>query len=182
MRKELLELVIEYLEGRIRRGEVCPETLAGQRRTLLRFALSHGGRPLEQLGKATINHWAEDMAHVAPSTKRQRVSTIRHFLGWAHDEHAIPDLRKHLPKVGQPRTVPRARTREEVATLLANLPNVRARAVVGLLLYPGLRAIEVSRLKVEDYDRGMLRVTGKSGHERIIPVGTRPRACPGCAG
>src|SRR4051794_18764624 len=61
-------------------------------------SMAHGGRPLEQLGKATIDRSIEDIAHLSPGTRRQYVSKVRHFLAWAHDEHGVPDLPKYLPR------------------------------------------------------------------------------------
>ena len=50
--------------------------------------------------------------------------------------------------------------------------HVRARAVVWLMVGCGCRCVEVARLRVEDYDpRGAtVRLTGKGGHERVVPV------------
>lgn len=44
------------------------------------------------------------------------------------------------------------------------------RIAVALMAYAGLRVSEVSRLKVEDYQPGRLRVQGKGGKVRYVPV------------
>lgn len=72
----------------------------------------------------------------------------------------------------RPRTEPRAIDEDGIAALLRVAPDARARAIVWLEVGLGLRRIEVHRLKVEDWSRRakVVRVTGKGGHERDVPV------------
>jgi hypothetical protein len=60
----------------------------------------------------------------------------------------------------------------EVAAFLADLGTHRDRAVTLAMLLGGLRAGEVRRLKLTDVDQGLrrLRVRGKGGRERVVPV------------
>lgn len=119
--------------------------------------------------------WLETIGHLAIATRRCRISALRGWFKYLHDVHGFPDLRPFLPAVRVPRQRPRPLSRTEVATLLHDLPDERARAIVALELYLGLRAVEVSRLCVEDYDGVKVYVTGKGGHQREIEVG-RPCA------
>jgi site-specific recombinase XerD len=59
-----------------------------------------------------------------------------------------------------------------VAAFLADLETHRDRAVVLSMLLGGLRAAEVRMLRLADVDMGLrqVRVLGKGGRERIVPV------------
>jgi integrase/recombinase XerC len=60
----------------------------------------------------------------------------------------------------------------EVDAFLADLSTYRDRAVVLAMLLGGLRAAEVRALRLADVDMGLrrLRVVGKGGRERVVPV------------
>jgi integrase/recombinase XerC len=74
--------------------------------------------------------------------------------------------------VRQPQRLPEALDAEEVAAFLADLRTHRDRAITLVMLLGGLRAGEVRRLRLADVDQGVrrLRVCGKGGRERIVPV------------
>jgi len=83
---------------------------------------------------------------------------------------------------GKPRTggrlvreaqrLPEALEAEEVAEFFADLETHRDRALVLLMLLGGLRAGEVRSLRLADVDIGARRVKvlGKGGRERVVPV------------
>ena len=80
-----------------------------------------------------------------------------------------PKLPRLLPKVLQP---------DEVATLLDRIPSstpleLRDRALFELAYASGLRAEELVSLDVEsiDFDGEAVRIEGKGGKTRIVPVG-----------
>ena len=74
--------------------------------------------------------------------------------------------------VRQPRRLPESLDPEDVAAFLADLNTHRDRAIVLAMLQGGLRAAEVRGLTLAGIDFGLrrLRVTGKGGRERIVPV------------
>ena len=74
--------------------------------------------------------------------------------------------------VRQPRRLPEALEAHDVAAFLADLHTSRDRAITLLMLLGGLRAAEVRSLRLADVDMGLrrVRVTGKGGKERIVPV------------
>jgi integrase/recombinase XerC len=61
---------------------------------------------------------------------------------------------------------------DEVSTFLADLLTYRDRAIVLAMVLGGLRAGEVRSLLLADLDMGLgrVRVIGKGGRERIVPV------------
>ncbi len=62
--------------------------------------------------------------------------------------------------------------REEISGYLADLSTFRDRVIVLLMALGGLRAAEVRGLRLADVDMGLrrVRVLGKGGRERVVPV------------
>jgi site-specific recombinase XerC len=60
----------------------------------------------------------------------------------------------------------------DVAAFLADLEMHRDRAIVLAMVFGGLRAAEVRSLRLADVDMGLsrVRVVGKGGRERTVPV------------
>jgi site-specific recombinase XerD len=77
-------------------------------------------------------------------------------------------------RVREPRRLPRGLTREESTALLGSFCTWRDRAIGGLMLLSGLRSAEVLTLRVADVDiaRRWVRVCGKGGKERSVPIDT----------
>lgn len=75
-------------------------------------------------------------------------------------------------RVREPRRLPRGLDRAETAALMGSFRTDRDRAIAGLMLLSGLRSAEVLGLRVCDADigRGWVRVTGKGGKERSVPL------------
>ena len=84
---------------------------------------------------------------------------------------ARPQPRSPL-RVREPRRLPRALQPAEASALLESLRSRRDLAIAGLMLFSGLRSAEVLALQAADVDiaRGWVRVTGKGGRERRVPV------------
>ncbi len=169
----LVPLVYVWINGRVRRREITPGTARRYRTVALTFARCYGDRPIRNMGRADIERWMETRRHLAKGTLRNDVNTLRGFLTWLQREkhiarHPMVDIR--TPKV--PRSVPRALTDAEVRRLWDVLPDLRARAIVVLLLGLGLRRAEALGLEVGDWDRRTqtVTVTGKGGHMRQLPV------------
>ena len=86
--------------------------------------------------------------------------------------HLARPRARSLLRLREPRRLPRGLDREEARALLASFRCDRDRAVAGLMLYSGRRSAEELGLQVADFDegRGWVRVTGKGGKERRVPV------------
>jgi integrase/recombinase XerC len=74
--------------------------------------------------------------------------------------------------VRQQRHLPDSLDMADVSAFLASLSTHRDRAIVLVMLLGGLRAAEVRSLLLADVDQGRrrLRVAGKGGKERVVPV------------
>ncbi|MGA7104987.1 MAG: site-specific tyrosine recombinase XerD [Candidatus Deferrimicrobiaceae bacterium] len=111
-------------------------------------------------------------------TVARHVSTVRSFFRYLVREGLLPaspiaDARG--PKIGRP--LPKYLTHSEVESLLSapdrDTPEgMRDRAMLELMYASGLRATEVVSLRLENVDgnAGFLRVVGKGGKERVVPV------------
>lgn len=159
--------------GRLRRGELVLQTVRQWRSVLGGLVVCHGDRPVERFGIGTIERWREATAHHKPSTRASDWTAVTNFTKWLHQQgHIRTDPCVGLKAPRRPRTEPRALETGAVAALLRVAPDARARAIIWLEVGLGLRRIEVHRARIEDWLRRdeLLRVTGKGGHERTVPV------------
>ena len=74
--------------------------------------------------------------------------------------------------VRAPRRLPESLDPGDVSAFLADLGSHRDRAIVLVMLFGGLRSAEVRGLRLADIDMGRhrVRVLGKGGRERVVPV------------
>ncbi len=118
-------------------------------------------------------------AGLSPRTVTRHLSGIRQFYRWMVRERRLdsdPSALIDAPRVG--RGLPKALTEEEVERLLA-APDVdhplglRDRAMLELMYATGLRVSELVGLAQANLnlDRGVVRVMGKGGKERLVPLG-----------
>jgi integrase/recombinase XerD len=127
-----------------------------------------------------LNYLRHDRQNGDSAVNRQ-VTILKNFyraiVAMGHLEPAANPL-AHFPKMRPtPRKLPTVLSEEEVARLLAGPPTnivlgLRDRAILVLLYGSGIRASECATLREEDVDfaEATIRVTGKGGHQRVIPV------------
>ncbi len=86
--------------------------------------------------------------------------------------HLARPKRRSALRLREPRRLPRSLNQRETTALLGSLRTWRDRAIAGLMLFCGLRSIEVLSLEVKDVDIGgrWLLVHGKGGKERRVPL------------
>jgi site-specific recombinase XerD len=135
----------------------------------------------------------------APATMNRRVAAMRGLfeyavLAGARRDNPVPAARRstgvravrrgmlgHLGPgrlrsggrlVRAARRLPESLDAGEVAAFVADLATARDRAMALAMLLGGLRAGEVRGLRLSDVDMGLrrLRVVGKGGRERVVPV------------
>lgn len=169
----VMEVLPGYLQDRKARGIFCREYARSARYMLVSFADHVGKRRLKNIGPTHVEAWLASLDHLANSTKRQRLSAVRAFFRWAiRRGYARRNPADEVDAPEQPRTVPRALTADAVAKVLDACPDSRATLIVTCMVQQGLRCCEVSRLMLGDIDRThrTMRVRGKGGHERILPI------------
>jgi integrase/recombinase XerD len=155
-------------------------TVDAYRRDLTFLSAWLGGPP----GNATtddLERWLAAMraAGLAPATIRRRAAAARSFfrhLVLIGARPANPAAELELPR--RPRRLPRTLSPREAERLVeaaaGTAPrDLRDRALVELLYGAGLRVSEAVGLVRGgvDLDARLVRVTGKGGKERIVPIG-----------
>ena len=107
------------------------------------------------------------------------LSSLRRLFGWLQREGLVgddPSARIEAPHISQP--LPGTLSEEDVEQLLA-APDTsqplgfRDRTMLELLYATGLRVSELVGLRVEqlNLNQGSVRVVGKGGRERLVPLG-----------
>lgn len=165
--------VAKYLAQAEASGRLSHGTTVRARYRLRRFSDFFGDRPLSLLGRRQVAAWQETLTGLSAGTRRLHVSTVRGFCRWLTDEgHLRADPTVGLTPVRKPRRVPRALPSDTVRRLLAACGDDRDRLILELMVGLGLRCVEVASLEHGDYDptAGIVRVVGKGGHERALPV------------
>ncbi len=126
---------------------------------------------------------AETAAGASARTTARRVAALRHFyrhLAQRGEINQDPSLDLKAPRL--PRSLPHSLGEREVEALL-HAPDVaggrglRDRAMLELLYATGLRVSELVGLRLDQLNlrQGVVRVVGKGGRERIVPVGEEAR-------
>lgn len=106
-----------------------------------------------------------------PATVANRVRALKVLSRWCVSEGYLRDdhlIRLRRPSV--PRTVVEPFTDDQVRVMLGAAPTALA-ITLRILLDTGLRISEAVGLELRDVGGGYLRVTGKGGHERLVPIG-----------
>lgn len=121
---------------------------------------------LEQL--LVANDWS-------PNTRRSHRSSLRAFFKWAHRKgHVTTDPAAALPPVRVPRAMPRPATEEAYANAAQLAADERVRLAARLGGDCAMRRAEIAQVAFDDLfstpDGWVLRVVGKGGHERHVPV------------
>jgi site-specific recombinase XerD len=122
-----------------------------------------------------VTHLGRGRPRRAPATIARKVSSVRSLLRFALGPARVPDA-PLAPR--RSRRLPVAPRAEEVETALdafgdAEALPLRNRALVELVYSAGLRSREAVDLDLGDVDfeQELVRVRGKGGKERVVPLG-----------
>jgi site-specific recombinase XerD len=128
-----------------------------------------------------LRRWAAALSEqrAAPTTVARKLAAQRAFFRTLVDRGEIDANPAELvPAPKRPQRLPRALKGEEVSALLDGIPagtplEQRDRALFELAYACGLRAEELVRLELGavDFDAEQVRVEGKGGKTRVVPVG-----------
>lgn len=147
---------------------------------------SSAGRDPAELGHRDLRRFAAELSGrgLSKAAVARKLAAIRSFYGSLltnGDVEANPADLVATPK--KDRKLPRVLSREEMQTLLDRIPTrtpleMRDRAMLELAYSCGLRAEEVIGLDVgsPDFDGERLRVEGKGGKTRFVPMGEPAQA------
>lgn len=148
---------------------LAESTIAMRRYQMRRVADAHLARSPWRVSTADLVGWLSRQAWT-PQTRKCNRATLRSFYGWGkHAGHTRRDPTTDLPKVkvapALPRPVPEDILHDALATATG-----RDRLILLLAAYAGLRRSEIASLRWEHIIGDWLRVTGKGGRTRLVPV------------
>ena len=158
-------------------------TLSAYRSDLRHVAiwLNGQGRGLAKASRADLQAYLASLVgqRVRPRTSARRLSSLRQFYQWMLREGSLdsdPSALIEAPKLGRP--LPKSLSESEVEALL-DAPDTdsaegqRDRCMLELLYATGLRVSELVGLGADQISlsQGLVRVTGKGGKERLVPMG-----------
>lgn len=165
------QLIAEHLSW-LRRRTSSTETLKHRRDNLRRVA--------RRLPVLLIRAQADDLdrwqsrLQVSQKSIHTYTSHVRAFYKWLYESDRVdqnPALKLPMPKIdkGLPRPIP-----EKHLTLAFRLASGDLRIWLALAGWLGLRAGEIARLSydsvIEEHGFMYLRIDGKGGKERVVPV------------
>lgn len=159
-----------------------PNTLAAYRRDLRTYCvwLAEASSDLLQCDTAVIQTWiVAQRASGAPTTVARRLAAVRmlhRFL--AVEGHRGDDPTANIDGVRVPAGIPKPLSIDAMESLLEapasdSASDRRDRALIEMMYATGARAAETVGLNLGDIDsdRGVVRLLGKGGKERIVPFG-----------
>jgi site-specific recombinase XerD len=140
---------------------------------------------LERVDAAVLADYAAELGRgrprrLAPATIARKLAAVRSLLRYALGPGRVPDIRlsprrpRRLPQVDKPAEIDR-----ELAALEGVEPlELRNRALAELVYSAGLRSRETVDLDLADVDfeQETVRVRGKGGKERVVPLGEEAAA------
>ena len=135
--------------------------------------------PLERVGVRELTDYAASLSRgrspLAPSSAARRIAAVRSFLRFSLGAARVPDAA--LTPRRSRRLPDPPRTADVDATLDALEGDdplaLRNRALVELVYSCGLRSAEAVALDLADadFEQELVRVRGKGGKERVVPLG-----------
>jgi len=149
-----------------RAGGMAPGTLK-----VKRSRLEHAAKRLDLMTatEADLLAYLANQTWLA-ETRRSARSHLRGFYTWAMRSGLREDNpSEHLPPVKVPHGKPKPATDDAMERALA-VADVTLRAMLLLAAYAGLRRNEIATLKVRDVEATRIRVTGKGGRVRLVPI------------
>jgi len=184
-------LVREYISHlRVEKGLARNTTIAYER-DLLRFSafLVEENLTVDQLTSSIMDEFVASLrgrggkAPLAESSISRAVVAIRNFYAFtSREENFLNPIKEfNPPKI--PKRLPKALSLQDVESLIANahreadLISLRDVALVELLYATGGRVSEIISVKISDISKLgeneilAIRLQGKGGKERIVPVG-----------
>ncbi len=178
----------DYLRRLRDERSLSSHTVDAYRRDLAQFfdfASRAGCRGLDDVDRRVVRRFLAQLAtrRYARRSLARKTSSVRAFYADAvRREITAANPAEGVPQPKLPRTLPRSVPARSLAGLLDGLAgdapeDLRDRALLELLYGTGLRVSEAASLIVADIGHGeLLRVMGKGGRERAVPLGRHAAA------
>jgi site-specific recombinase XerD len=178
-----VEPIDQYLRHLSLERRLSPHTVAGYGADLrgLALFLERGKTTLTAATYLQLRRWLAHLAtrgYARSSIARKAASARAFYAFCVHRGLIAEDPARLLSSPSVPRVLP-AVLKDREAALLVEAPAghdpmaLRDRAILELLYGAGIRVGELCSLDVDDVDlgRGRIRVMGKGGKERRVPIG-----------
>jgi len=176
-------LIEQFLDAAWAEKGLAANTLESYRYDLqgLAAALGEHGRALDTAGREDLLRFlaVQVTSGRSPRSLSRYLSGFRQFYRWLLREGRIaqdPSALIESPKLG--RGLPKALSEAQVEALLdapdtATPVGLRDRTMLELMYATGLRVSELVTLELVhvNLNQGVVRVTGKGGKERLVPLG-----------
>lgn len=175
-------LIAQFIERIWAELGLADHTLASYRADLSGFSCWLGERGMSLAGadRGALQDYlaARAQSGYKPRSTARLISALRHFYPQLLREGRIeadPTLLVDAPKL--PRGLPKALGEAEIEALLHAPPDTplgqRDRAMLELMYACGLRVSELVGIAASQVNlrQGVLRITGKGGKERLVPLG-----------
>jgi site-specific recombinase XerD len=177
------EAALASYERELRTGGAAAATLRAYRRDLRELAAwaTARGRAPDRLAYRDLRGYAASLSErrLARASVARKLAAARglgaHLVATGAARSSPADL---LPTPKGESRLPRVLGREEIAALLERIPargplELRDRALFELAYSSGLRVDEIVSLDLgdPDFDNEAIRVTGKGGKTRVVPIG-----------
>lgn len=176
----LLNLIDPFLDAVWAERGLKPATLEAYRQDLVHLAKSLGSdAPLPDRPQLMQYLAARLKAGARVSSITRQISCLRQFFAWARQHGHVTqdptlDLRPPPPLHRLPDVLSERELRDLIAQPdLATPLGLRDRAILETLYASGMRVSELVELSLARLNlaRGLVRVIGKGGRERLIPLG-----------
>jgi len=159
---------------------LAERTLEAYRQDLQALArwLAGRGRTLGDARREDISAYHGAQPAAVRSTARRQSAFRRYYACRAREQAGFEDPTLLIERPRMPRSLPKALAEREIEALLAapdtgGTLGLRDRAMLELMYASGLRVSELVELPLAALNprQGVLRVTGKGGKDRLVPVG-----------
>lgn len=158
----MIAAYLNWLEA----GSVSEQTVRLRETHLNRFSRTHD---LETADSEVIVDFLRRRGW-KPNTVKSFRSSLAGFYEWAVKTKRLTDNpMDDVRPIRMPPAVPKIASAAALDEALTNA-NSRDRLAVKLAAYAGLRRAEIAALKCEDIEEGWLRVAGKGGKVRRVPI------------
>ena len=181
-----MEAVVRFLDYIRFEKRFSPHTLEAYENDLGQFAAflaqTYGELPLEALTHFHIRSWMSALVQegLQASSIRRKLSALKSFFKYMRREGLLaqsPMTAVRLPKTGKrlPVIVPEKALNQllDAVGLAGGFPAVRDQLALELLYQTGVRRAELLQLETAHIDLAYarMRVLGKGGKERVLPLG-----------
>lgn len=183
MNDHSLILIERWLDASWMEKGLSEHSLSNYRRDLIQFGawLDQRNTAVDRCQRADLFEYLSHL-HLAGLSARstaRKLSALRGFFRWALREKLVaddPTVTVERPRLG--RALPKTLSEDDVDALLAapdtsTALGLRDRAMLEVLYAAGLRVSELVGLTLGQVNQrqGLVRILGKGGKERLVPLG-----------